>query len=485
MDLPNFIGGSYQSQSPLADQEITFNWYVENTQSKGASTPAYFCPTPGVTQLGAAPTGSGLAHIYAFSREFAVIGTTFWEIDQFGTFINRGTVAVSSTPATISSNGNAGGQLLITAGTNAYIFTVATNAFAQVAAMDGRCTMGDQMDGYFLILDSSTSTFYYSALNDGTSWSPTTDFNQRGIAPDPWVSLKVANKYIWLFGSETSELWYDAGTSPNPFAPYPTSLIPYGCVAPFSPVVADGTLEWLGGNKQGNNQFLRAGGSQPEVISTYALENTLASYSVTSDAIGDSYSDLGHTFYLTSFPSANSTLCFDSDTSLWHNRGTWISEQNQYVVWRPRFHALAFGQHRMLDANTGAVYQMSSTVSTDVDARPIRNMRRSPALYSQNERVFLDSFELDMEIGLGNTVDPGSDPQVMMRMSPDGGKTWGSEHWRSGGKIGEYKKRVRWNRCGQARRRVFEVAVTDAIKWRVLGAFVKVRGQQQQAAANG
>lgn len=73
------------------------------------------------------------------------------------------------------------------------------------------------------------------------------------------------------------------------------------------------------------------------------------------------------------------------------------------------------------------------------------------------------------ELGAGL---PGDDPQVMLRLSNDGGKTWISEQWRSAGKTGEYWRRVRWNRLGSARRRVFEVSVTDPVPWRLTGAYL-------------
>lgn len=69
---------------------------------------------------------------------------------------------------------------------------------------------------------------------------------------------------------------------------------------------------------------------------------------------------------------------------------------------------------------------------------------------------------------------PGTDPQVMLRISNDGGKTWITEQWRSAGKTGEFHRRVRWNRLGMGRRRVFEVIVTDPIPWKITGAYVEV-----------
>jgi len=68
---------------------------------------------------------------------------------------------------------------------------------------------------------------------------------------------------------------------------------------------------------------------------------------------------------------------------------------------------------------------------------------------------------------------PGVDPQIMLRLSNDGGKTWGPEMWRGIGKTGEYFKRVRWNRLGSVRRRVFEVSYTAPVPITIIGANLK------------
>lgn len=76
---------------------------------------------------------------------------------------------------------------------------------------------------------------------------------------------------------------------------------------------------------------------------------------------------------------------------------------------------------------------------------------------------------------------PGVDPQIMLRCSNDGGKTWGPEVWRSTGKAGEYSRRVGWNRLGSGRRRVFEVVMTDPVLWRITGCYLEsfVAGEEK------
>jgi hypothetical protein len=480
MQYPHFIGGSHTVQSPIADGQRTVNWYVERQQLPGGKSQMALYPTPGVETLATATTASGRGHFYQDGREFAVIGTTFYEIGSTGTLTSRGTVAIDDNPATISSNGDGGGEVFITSGNNGYVFTLATNLLTQVRT--GATTIGGQIDGYFVVLDAATSTLFISDLLDGTTWDPT-QFAQRSSQSDPWVSMAVLPPYIWLLGEQTSDVWYNAGTFPFPFAPHPSGRIDYGCAAAFSPEIVAGSVIWLAQTADGMGQVVRAGGFTPQVISTYAVQVALDSFSTLSDAIGDTYQDLGHSFYLLYFPTASATWVFDATESLWHERGTWISEDAIYEAWRPLYHAFAFGEHRMLDRASGKVFRMASDLGFDADARPLRRLRRPPSLWADNERLFVSLFAIDLEPGLGLATGQGSDPQMMLRISRDGGKTWGSERWRSAGAIGKYETRTQWVRCGSARHWVPEVVVSDPIPWRLTGARVEVKGAVRREAA--
>jgi hypothetical protein len=122
------------------------------------------------------------------------------------------------------------------------------------------------------------------------------------------------------------------------------------------------------------------------------------------------------------------------------------------------------------------VWRLSETLATDVDDRPLRRVREAPAIGQFNQRTSYPAFEVLLEPGLGLVSGQGSDPQVALQTSNDGGKTWGSERQRSAGAIGQYGTRVRWLRCGSAWgwNRVFRVIMTDPIPWRVIGADLEV-----------
>jgi len=501
MQYPSFVGGSYVSAAITADQEDTINWYVELMEVPGATTRATLYPTPGVTELADYVDGVGKAHFFEGSREFAVVGGSFIEIDSAGSTTLRGTVATGTAPATICSNGPQGGaeatdtgEIFITAGGsinsdgvgtggNGYIFNLKTNVFSQVRT--GATFQGGMLDGYFLALDADTNAFFISGLLDGLTWDAS-QFARRSSASDPWRALKVMNPYIYLLGQHTSSAWYDAGSSPFPFAEHPSGRIPYGVAAPFSPAIAEGSLYWLASTESGIGPVVRATGFTPKRVSTHPVDLAIDGYSDITDAVGDSYEEAGHRFYLLTMPTGKITWVYDERSRLWHKRGTWSSIDSTYGAWRPQFHAYAHGQHRMLDNFSGKIYSMSNTDTTDAGGEILRRVRRAPAMEFENKRLYYSRFELGLQRGLGLTSGQGSNPQVMMRISNDGGHTWGNERWASAGKLGDYNIRVEWNRCGMGRRRVFEIVMSDPIPWRITNAWVEMtslpKGVNPQAA---
>lgn len=480
---PFFIGGSAQAQSPDADGSRTVNFYVERTDAPGASAPFALYPVPGVERVATASDLPGRGMFTCASRVFAVIGSTFYEFDPATeTLTSRGTVAVDGNPATFAYNGDGGGQVLVSSGNNGYLLDLGTNAFTQVRT--GATTMVAHLDGYFIALDTATSTFFLSDLLDGTAWDPT-QFAQRSVASDPWVSMAVIDRYVWFLGSETSEVWYDAGSFPFPFAVHPSGLVPWGCGAPFSPRVVAGSLLWLGRTKDGAETVLQASGFTPESVSSFAVASALGSYSRVTDAIGDSYQQLGHTFYVLTLPTAQATWAYDVTPSVqlpvalrWAERGTWVAAENGYEAWRPLYHVYVGTTHYVLDRSGDGLYVLVDTVFTDVESLPIRRLRRPPALFKDNERLRVFAFELLLEPGLGTGSGQGVNPQVAMRVSPNGGKTWGVERVKTAGAQGDYSTRVLWLQCGMGRRWVPELVMTDPAPWRLLGATVRVQGEQ-------
>ena len=448
------------------------NLYVDQIQAAGEKAQNVLMGVPGLEvweDLGVGPV-RGL--FYQDGRGFAVAGTTFYELFADTSVLSRGTVVTDTLPATIVSNGRAGLQLLITTGGKGYTFTFSTNTFAQITDADFPANVRTcaYLDGYGLVLDTS-GRFFISALNDFTSWAAA-DVAARSRGSDLWEMLLVQPPLVWLFGNLTTEIWYnDGGTFP--FGPVQGVFVDEGIAVPFSVASIGGTPYWLSNNRAGQRQVVTAPNYTPTVVSTPAVAQAIQSYGTIDDAVGYSYEESGHQFYVLTFPTAKATWCYDITTKLWSERGAWNANDGTYEAHPGRCHCVAFGKQLLGSRTDGKIYNQSLSLYSFAGATR-RCLRRPPHVADELVRLFHRELTLDAEVGVGLTSGLGLDPQIMMRFSDDGGKTYGAEHWATLGRQGEYRTRVTWNRLGSARDRVYEFIVSDPIKVALIDAHLKI-----------
>ena len=135
---------------------------------------------------------------------------------------------------------------------------------------------------------------------------------------------------------------------------------------------------------------------------------------------------------------------------------------------------LAFGKNLVGDFSTGKVYEQNLSTYDDA-GRPMIAIGESAPLHVNRARAFHSSFEIRHEPGVGLTTGQGSDPQIMMQFSDDGGATWSNERWKSLGAKGERSKRTEWRRLGESRERIYRVAISDPVQRAMLAtAYVEV-----------
>ena len=391
------------------------------------------------------------------------------------------TIFNDGAPVMFASSGDAGNQILIVSGGYAFCLDLTTNTLAPVVNGATRC---GYIGSYFVVLDAASSTMKVSESLDGFQWDSTQVY-QRTIAGDSWLSMEVTNSEIWLVGSQTTEIWVATGDNNTRFAPNTNVFIEWGIMAASSLTRFGTQLMWLGQNKQGAGIVVQSdGGYNVRQASSRTVEHALQSYSTLADAVSFSYQQDGHTFYVLTFPTDDATWVYDILTNEWHERGDWNSADMVYEAWRPQsfcfaWGGLGFGTLLAGDSTSGKVMEMSLTTGTDMAGNYIRRVRRCPHLSQRNELVRYSGLEVELLRGQGTTSGQGEDPMLMMRYSNDGGITFGNEIWRSAGRRGAYRTRVRWNRCGIGDDRVFEFVATDPVPWRITGAYLVPRGASQ------
>ncbi len=106
----------------------------------------------------------------------------------------------------------------------------------------------------------------------------------------------------------------------------------------------------------------------------------------------------------------------------------------------------------------------------------IRWVRRFPHINEQNLRLFISRLEFEMQRGVGlDGVGQGTSPQIMLKVSRDGGMTWSGETWLSPGQIGAYTQRVFRTQLGSARDFVFEVSGSDPVQIALADCYVTLQ----------
>lgn len=494
------LGSSYVARSPNAADSRMVNLFPEIVPEGGKES-AFLSRAPGLRLL--ASVGDGpIRGLWQFGGYgYAVSGTGLYKINSSWGVSFLGNVSGTG-PVSMSDNGN---QLFVACNGPSYIYNAGTSVFQQITDPDfpGAVTVG-YLDGYFVFNEPDSQKVWVTSLLEGTQVDAL-DFASAEGSPDQLVSLIIDHREAWLFGSNSVEVWYDAGNADFPLARIQGAFNEIGCAAPYSVAKLDNGIFWLGADARGKGIVYRANGYTGQRVSTHAVEWQIQQYTDISDAVAYTYQQDGHAFYVLIFPSADTTWVYDVATQAWHERAGF--NNGQFTRHRSNCQMNFGGEIVVGDYQNGNIYAFDlATYSDNGDLQKwLRSWRAISTGQNALKRTAQHSLQLDCESGVGlDGNDPfsllnslntesgnallaengteilvsvttvqGTDPQVMLRWSDDGGHTWSNEHWRSMGKIGQTGRRVIWRRLGMTmklRDRVYEISGTDPVKIAIMGA---------------
>lgn len=507
-----FAGGEDTTANPAQDRQVCINWYPEVAITDKAKEAVSLLGCPGLIQLVTAgptlaPLGAtwplpstvtnlpvrGLWVLPGSTQALAVIASTCYLVTILAlgssttpgrlALTSVGTLKTNSGPVCIRDNG-VGGTAVIVDGPNGYYYTIATRAFVNI--VDAAFLGADRVafiDGWWVFNQPGTQEFYtnkaqYSLAFAGASFALKDGFT------DLLMTLFESKEELWLLGETTSEVWYDAGGQYFAFQRLPGTLMQVGCkathsVSRFSTGGKDGLI-WFGRSERGENVVIRTKGFEAEVVSTPAVSNAIAKYTKTSDAIGYTYQEDTHGFYVLSFPSADRTWVYDDSVPpefAWHQRLSYDPYAAALHRHRSNCYMNFAGMRIVGDYQNGSLYQLTRSAYTDA-GWPILARRRAPHVWDKDnrERIFMASLQVEFAAGVGNPSGIGSNPQAKLRMSKDGGVTYGEPINQPIGKIGQYMNRTIWRRLGFTRDTVPEIEVIDPVNRDIVGATLKAFG---------
>ncbi|CAB5187172.1 Bacteriophage P22, Gp10, DNA-stabilising [uncultured Caudovirales phage] len=466
------LGSSYVARSVNAADNRMVNLFPEAIP-EGGKEPAFLSRCPGLKFLQTVGTGPirGLwAHQTNGTDFYVVSGSEVYKLNSMtGTPTLLGTVSGTG-PVSIADNGT---QIFFACNGPSYIYNEVTNVFQQITDPDfpGAVTVG-YLDGYFVFNEPDSQKVWVTNIFEGTQVDAL-DFASAEGSPDGLVGLIVDHREAWLFGTDSVEVWYDAGLADFPLARIQGAFNEIGCVAAFSIAKLDNGLFWLGTDARGQGIVYRANGYTGTRVSTHAVEYAIAQYGNLADAIAYTYQQEGHAFYVLTFPTGNATWVYDVATQAWHERAGW--DNGAFMRHRSNCQCNFGGNIIVGDYENGNIYRFDLDVFADNGGiqKWLRSWRALPTGQNDLKRTAHHSLQLDCQSGVGLVTGQGDDPQVVLRWSDDGGHTWSNEHWAPMGKIGQYFRRVFWRRLGMTmklRDRVYEVSGTDPVKVAIVGA---------------
>jgi hypothetical protein len=444
---------SYQHRSLPASAQRCINWMAE-AEPRDAKSPLVLLPTPGLSIFTTLATGPVRGVHQMGSYLFVVSGVGVYRVDVAGAVLFLGTIADGG-PVTMADNGL---QVAIVTPETRQGWVATTTTVAQITSADfsGASTV-TAIDGYGIFTRPDSTEFFLSSINDMTTFDAL-DFASAEADPDNLVVAKRVGRELWLFGERTTEIWANTGAADFPFQRISGAFVERGCVARGSVAQRLGVPYWLGDDRV----VYRGQGTAPDRISTHAIEQAIGGYDIVSDARGFVYEQEGHVFYVLSFPSAGATWVYDATTQVWHER-----ESEGYDRWRIGC-ALSFaGAVIGGDVVDGRLYVVDPVISDEAGDTIIRTAVGTP-LYSGGKRLNFTRLLFDMETGTGVANGQGSAPEVFLSWSDDGGRSFGNEIVRSLGGIGEYQTRVKFDRLGSARNRVFRLSMSDPVRTAIM-----------------
>lgn len=325
--------------------------------------------------------------------------------------------------------------------------------FTHIAAIAGKI-VGNAKQGL---------NFQYSLTQTGLSWDAL-DFQSAETVTDAIIRMYAHRGILIAFGQRSTEFFTPSGDPDIPFTPVRGAALDWGLAARWSLASAGGSLVFLARNAQGQHQVVRLEGYTAVVVSDQELDSKINALSNVKDASGLSYNIGGHVFYQINFTEANKSYVLDVTNGTWSQ----LTDENGDRHWGETAVNIN-GTTYISDYRNGNIYTMSATAyKNDTAFLPREVVSRH--FFKDFDRVIVDELTVDIEVGVGDLTT--TDPQIMLQISKDNGRSWGAELWKSMGKIGETRKRVVWRRLGMGRDWTFRLRVTDPVKFVIAAAAI-------------
>lgn len=426
----SIVGPSEPSRSKQYSVQSTVNLYPEI--NKNGRYPAALMCWPGLVQFGTTYNTDIDRGMHVFKNVlYKVSGTTLFAIDDVGAYTTIGTV--SGTARCVFADD--GYVMAIVAGGLVYQYDGTT--FAQITDPDLQTPNAVAFLNNQWIYDGDGGTFVTSDVGDPSSIDPFNYASAEALGDD-LIRPYTFNQVLYLMGERSIESWYNSGVGSPPFDRIEGGIIQKGIAGVYCVTNTDQFTYFMSDDKS----MYKLSGYQVQNVTTPSVAHAFETYETVADCVMFSIRMEGQDFILLKFPTADKSWCYSETTDFWFELSSGTQGGNHVAT----SYVYCYGKH--LVAVKGSVYEWDLFTYTDLGEPQIKQRILGPINGSMFEmpgqRLMMNRFQLFMQTGVGLSEGNGSNPTVMLSLSPDGGETWGQEYQVDIGQMGRYQTKVEW-----------------------------------------
>jgi hypothetical protein len=503
MPIVPLVGQSYELKARNLSSQRTINWFLKSFgANSGAKSLTVMAPTPGaVAHLVIGSESTKCRGLYTSSsgtgpdftpRLYGVWGATVYRFNVGLTAAYAlGTVTDNGNPVSMTDNGF---SFVVVDGLSMYEYPLsAEDGYGALVAVGmpeiPGITPSTQVIptavsflGQRLIINSANSNqWFYSDLgstnftvdNTSTSYVAALSWYTAESSSDPILSQKISNGTLWIHGFRSYELWRTTDNADDPYSFVAGSQSSIGITSAASVATINNNIFWLGSSDVGAAGVYMGAGTTAERISTPAIEDQIQKLGTAqSIAIGQAYSWKGYLFYILAFPGTDRTYVYEAVTQTWCERllrdltkGDWHSYPYVYMTY---YNNAIYSGLNLADST---LCRMDDDTYTEWDGRQVVRQRITPCYFEDFNNITLKEIIMDCEVGTTPLLTgQGSNPQMLLEISRDGGASYGRLDGKPIGKQGQYRIPVRWHAKGMGRSIVLRFTFADPCPCTVFNA---------------
>lgn len=432
------------------------NAFLEKTP--GGPTAAVRTSRPGLTLSFTIGTGP----ILRTFQKLGLFGNAVFNVSGSGLY--EGETLLASVAYSLSPRFAAAQQYLtLTSGGALYVYD-GTSVTPQLTFSDGYSPLPPfsahtVLYNIWIYVVSGSNQFYFSNVGAPGTISAG-NFSQAQVTPTPIVEVAVLAEELYFFKTDAVEIWDFTGSLTAPFAESQGRTYARGCAAQGSVVLLDNGLFWVG-----DDYRVYRTGTVPQPVSTSLIEDRTRAEANTGDIAqitAYAFNLEGHAYYILNLPTVDESYAYDCQSQQWFRWGTQQPLQEDPGVWLPQTSAGGLGTGLYAGSSVdGRVFLIDEATHLD-DTIPMQVVVGGARWIEEGvERA--NNMAAQMVRGVATVAIPN--PQIWMRWSDDGGRTWTA--WMPGsiGPVGGYRYKVSWHSLGRITQpgREFEFRIMDAV----------------------